>query len=392
MATKTAVGIKITTKPKREKATLSSEERLTGPEPEWSGDEVGVEYAEKLRRAMFYCNYHFNLKDMKRDVLRYVEKLAFFTKDEMRRFGSAYDSKTGVSIATASAICRAGARGAPLTDAHKKVIADTFKELIAKWIEIKTPDSDTSIATVGYKPTIQDRLQERTSELLGEIEGHYDDIATLGKANFKPYDFLVANNVVQSQLGKYEDLFKKRKAELELAQSKKDAQVTEGYRHYKAADFKRILNWLNELLEAVEQYRGVKKATKKARVKKAPSKEKLIAKLNYLKEEKTLKIVSINPTEILGAAELWVYNVKTRKLGKYVADEYAKTLSIKGTSIVGFDEHKSVCKTLRKPVDQLKEFGRAGKVQLRKFLDEIRATDTKLNGRIGPDVLLLKVA
>jgi len=118
----------------------------------------------------------------------------------------------------------------------------------------------------------------------------------------------------------------------------------------------------------------------------------LIAKLNYLKEEKTLKIVSINPTEILGAAELWVYNVKTRKLGKYVADEYAKTLSIKGTSIVGFDEHKSVCKTLRKPVDQLKEFGRAGKVQLRKFLDEIRATDTKLNGRIGPDVLLLKVA
>jgi hypothetical protein len=85
-----------------------------------------------------------------------------------------------------------------------------------------------------------------------------------------------------------------------------------------------------------------------------------------------------------------VYNTKSRKLGKYVATEFAE-LGVKGTSIVNYDEIKSVQKTLRKPEEQLKEFKAAGKVQLRKFLDDIKAVDIKLNGRINEEVVLLKV-
>jgi hypothetical protein len=66
-------------------------------------------------------------------------------------------------------------------------------------------------------------------------------------------------------------------------------------------------------------------------------------------------------------------------------------LTIKGASIAGFDEKLSIQKTLRKPEEQLKEFKTAGKVALRKFLDEIKTTDTLLNGRINPDTVLLKV-
>ena len=85
-----------------------------------------------------------------------------------------------------------------------------------------------------------------------------------------------------------------------------------------------------------------------------------------------------------------MYNTKTKKLGKYVADSLQGPLNVKGTSITGFDEHKSICKTLRKPEEKLKEFSKATKIQLRKFLDEIKTTDTKLNGRISTDVILLK--
>jgi hypothetical protein len=77
-------------------------------------------------------------------------------------------------------------------------------------------------------------------------------------------------------------------------------------------------------------------------------------------------------------------------LGRYVAAEYQE-LSVKGTSIIGFDENKSICKTIRKPEEKLKEFKAAGKVQLRKFLDDINATDTKMNGRINEETVLLKV-
>ena len=62
-----------------------------------------------------------------------------------------------------------------------------------------------------------------------------------------------------------------------------------------------------------------------------------------------------------------------------------------GTTIIGFDETKSIQKTLRKPADQLKDFKGAGKVKLRTFLDDIKTTDTKLNGRCNPETVLLKV-
>ena len=64
---------------------------------------------------------------------------------------------------------------------------------------------------------------------------------------------------------------------------------------------------------------------------------------------------------------------------------------MKGTTIIGFDEGASIQKTLRKPEEQLKQFKDSGKVKLRTFLDDIKTTDTKLNGRCNPDTILLKV-
>jgi hypothetical protein len=95
--------------------------------------------------------------------------------------------------------------------------------------------------------------------------------------------------------------------------------------------------------------------------------------------------------DIIGAQELWAYNTKTRKLYKYIADSLTGPLGVKGTSITNFDTAKSVGKTLRKPEEKLKEFARATKVQLRKFLEDIKATETLGNGRMNSDTVLLKV-
>ena len=133
------------------------------------------------------------------------------------------------------------------------------------------------------------------------------------------------------------------------------------------------------------------KVNKKPRAKKAVPAEKIIGKLKFMKTNEPLKLVSINPVDIIGAGELWVYNTKSRKLGKYVAAEF-NTLGVKGTSITGFDENKSICKTLRKPEEKLKEFKASGKIALRKFLDDINATDTKMTGRLNEEIILLKVA
>ena len=382
----TVAGIKIKNKAPRVARVKFADEQYTGTEPQWDTEEAlamdSATFDHHLRRSFYYYNYHYNQKDCKKHVVAWMQKQdKLYSKDEIKAYIRSSDRATSM---TACSLVMAHIQGMPLKARHLEFL----KEAIKTAIDSADPEVEEVAADKpkAYTPTIQDRLNEKTSELIGDLEGKYDDMETV-----KFYDWFTANNVVQSQLGKYEGLFRKRKEELELAQSKKDEQVKEGYSHLKAGDFKQRIKWLTDLLAAVDQYRGVKKATKKARVKKAPSKEKLVAKLKYAKTDAGLKIVSINPADIIGSSELWVYNTKTRKLGKYVAASY-QTLSIKGTSIAGFDTDKSVSKTLRKPEEKLKEFAKAGKVQLRKFLDDIKATETKLNGRIGTDVVLLKVA
>ncbi len=386
----TVAGIKIKVKAPKERRIAFADEKYTGTEPEWDTEKAlamdDATFDNRLRRCFYYYNYHYTQKDCKKHVVDWVKsKPEMFTKAQLSAFIRSSDRSMSM---TACSLVMAHRKGMPLKARH----IEFLKESVLSAIETAEPEAVETVEDnkpKAYVPTIQDRLNEKTSELIGELEGMFDDVVANTADKFKAYDWLNANNVVQSQLGKYEAVFSKRKAELEEAQAKKDEQLKEAYSFLKAADYKRIIAWIDDLLAAVEQYRGVKKATKKARVKKAPSKEKLVAKLKYAKEDKALKIVSINPADIIGASELWIYNNKTRKLGKYVAAQY-QTLGIKGTTITGFDSDKSVCKTLRKPEEQLKEFAKAGKIALRTFIKDIKAVETKLNGRISVDILLLK--
>ena len=131
------------------------------------------------------------------------------------------------------------------------------------------------------------------------------------------------------------------------------------------------------------------KANRKTRKPKPKSAEKLVAKIKYCISDEKYSVASINPADIIDATELWVFNTKTRKIGKYVAEDNC-TLQVKGTTLQFFDTNKSVAKTLRKPEQQLPEFNKAGKVQLRKFLDNIKGVETKMNGRFNDQTVLLK--
>ena len=90
------------------------------------------------------------------------------------------------------------------------------------------------------------------------------------------------------------------------------------------------------------------KVNKKPRARKAKPVEKIVGKLKYAKANDQLKLVSVNPADIIGAKELWVFNVKTRKLGNYVAADFQE-LGVKGTTITGFSESLSVQKTQHLP-------------------------------------------
>ncbi len=176
-------------------------------------------------------------------------------------------------------------------------------------------------------------------------------------------------------------------------------QLKEGYAHLAKADIKKYISAIENLEQALDFVIDSAKANRKPRKSKPKSASKLVEKLKYCKADEKFKVASITPEDIIKANELWVFNRKTRKIGKYIARNIdpqgqqrdGTGLSVKGTTIVGFDEEASIQKTLRKPEEQLKQFKDSGKVKLRTFLDDIKTTDTKLNGRCNPDTILLKV-
>ena len=374
---------------------IFADEKAMGNEPIWDTERAlkmdEAEFDHQMRKSLRYYNYFYSSKDLKKYLVEWLKQTAGVAHKldvaTITRFAKSTDGYTPL---TAPALIKAHTKGMPLLARHIKYIVDTVhKTLALDDADEKVVEEVKTTATVKV-PTIQDRMNEIMKTHILHFEELEDSLYEGATVDPRAYEYLSGKSVPQAMLGKIQAVFERRYAEIVEAKTTKDEDLKDAYAYMKTADYKRYDAFYTKLFEGIAQYCQVKKATKKAAVRKPPQKEKLVAKLKYAKNDTTNKLVSINPVDIIGATELWVYNTKTRKLGKYVASEFAD-LGVKGTSLTGFDEFKSICKTIRKPEEKLKEFKAAGKVQLRKFLEDINATDTKMNGRINEDTILLKV-
>jgi hypothetical protein len=378
-----------------------SDEKYTGNEPQWDYDRAltfsNEEFDHYLRQSLRYYNYYYSTKDLKKYVVAWLrqhegsEGLHKLDKLTIDRYQRSADSLTPFTVC---ALIKAHERGMPLRDRHVEYIIDAVKKVLT----LKADDDEEEVEKKvdASKPqvkvlTIQDRMNEVAKKHILYFEILEDGLFAGETVDPKAYEYLTKNTVPQALIGKIQAVFEPRYAELQLARKGEDEQLKEGYSHYKAADFKRCEAFYDKLFQDLTTYNQTKKATKKAAVRKPPQKEKLVKGLKYLKQDAAMKIVSINPVDIIGAEQLWVYNVKTRKLGRYVAEDQGGILGVKGTTITGFSDTKSTQKTLRKPDEQVKAFLASNKVELRKFLENIKTTEIKLNGRINADTILLKI-
>jgi len=374
------------------------DEKSVGSEPIWDTERAlkmeDAEFDHNMRQSLRYYNYFYSSKDLKKYLVEWLKQTAGVAHKLDTATITRYAKSTdGYTPLTAPALIKAHTKGMPLLERHIKYIVGVVNralELDSK-DEVVVEEVKTAAPTVKV-PTIQDRMNEIMRVHILHFEELEDSLYEGKTVDPKAYEYLSGKAVPQAMLGKIQAVFERRYAEITESKTTDDEDLKEAYSFMKAADYKRYDAFYTKLFEGIAQYGQVKKATKKAAVRKPPQKEKLVAKLKYMKNDTTTKLVSINPVDIIGAQELWVYNTKTRKLGKYVAEAMGGALGIKGTAITGFNTITSVQKTLRKPEVQLKEFMAAGKIQLRKFLEDIKATDIKLNGRINQDTILLKVA
>ncbi len=371
--------------------------------PSWDGasDWDGDKFNANFRKAMDYYRLESTVKELKVKVVEWMPSQGYDRADirAIRKTKDKYFNGTMVGVAACLV------KGMPEVHAEfnggkdtglwlRNEIEKVMKEGGADLEDDEDAPKEEKPAV--YTPSIQERTRDAAYAMTDELEDAYQSFHT-DPENFDPKAFKILN-LLKGKGAKaahariIRDYYGRDLAELlELASGKADEQLREGYSHRSRKQIKNFIVFLQEIESACNMLMQEAKVNKKPRKVKAVSKDKVVSKLKYKKTDEPLKLVSVNPADIIGMKELWVYNTKTRKLGKYVAAEF-HDLGVKGTTITGFDEAKSVQKTLRKPADQLKEFKAAGKVALRKFLDEINAVDTKMNGRINEETVLLKVA
>ena len=375
-----------------------SDEKYTGKEPTWDYDRAltfsNEEFDHHLRDSFRYYNYYYSTKDLKKYVVAWLrqhegdEGLHKLDKETIDRYQRSADSLTPFTVC---ALIKAHERGMPLRDRHVEYILDAVKRVLLLKADDEEVEEKKVTKVEAKVPTIQDRMNEVAKKHILYFEILEDGLFAGETVDPKAYEYLVKNTVPQALIGKIQAVFEPRHAEVQEARKGECEQLKEAYSHMKAADYKRYDAFYDKLFADLTAYNQTKKATKKAAVRKPPAKEKLVKSLKYLKQDTAMKIVSINPVDIVGAEQLWVYNVKNRKLGKYVAEDQGGALGVKGTTITGFDANKSTQKTLRKPEEQVKAFLASNKVELRRFLENIKTTEIKLNGRINADTILLKV-
>lgn len=390
---------KVATKPKKKtiRATRRGVNRFAlAPTDDWY-------------KTKHYVHYDIESKEWSTKVKEYIKN--HFDRKTVIAINKLPDWKVGNHSHWACA--------AFLLDTNPDIVPESYKLGIVAWVrkladegEKLVVEKKETVAKNVYVPTIQDRINEQVDHACDAIEEWLDSFI-LDKKTFDPkgFDFpahfanmkvsqaharkivaryqneleearAITNRLTPAQISKIKDLREKDYAE----------QLREGYSHLTKKDAQVYLTALETLVAACTFVVDASKATRKPRVKKAPSKEKLIAKVKYKTTDEKYQLASVNPSELIESTEIWVFNTKTRKLGKYIAADDCKVMSVKGSAIIGYDETKSVQKTLRKPEETLKEFKAAGKIKLRKFLDEIKTTDTKLNGRLNADTIILKTS
>ena len=343
-----------------------------------------------LARSFTWYTRFYSKKDAKEMMAQYLD----YNKrtDDAKQIRKVHESEF---IITLCWVARMTMRGLELTEQEELTLQNEIKRLVKSLTDTEVKTSATSIAkeeTVTARPNIQEILKEKARDAAGDMEGMIDDFITKGKASEKTVDIVAKYNVMPQHIHIIVDIWKRKQDEFQKL-SDGDESLKEGYSFLGKIQIRNILKFIDGVLSDLNSYISIKKASKAPRKKKAVPIEKIVAKLKYLKLFKDvaskLDLVSVHPTKLHGASEAWVYDTAKRKLHHYIADEYSKTFTVKGSTLLGFDSAKSEVKTLRKPGEQIKEV-MGSKPAARKYFTDIKAVSTTPNGRFNDAMLILK--
>lgn len=386
---------------------------------EWSG----FEYHKYQQNARSYYAEKYKFSGLISEVWRWMKENGYTDEEIKQAKESSGSSYPSLNMAINCKLLRTGMpdyhenqadywRDSPGTMGEIRPVSEYINERLKEAIEsgkaeLERKKEQEEEQQKKYVPTIQERIEWQAMDACEEIDKWLDQFADDPK-NFDPNGFDVKEHFSQKgvnqsharkilkfykfPLKEFRDLEKipnnAQLKKLEDSESDMWHQLKEGYSKFRKTDLKKMLTALENIESACNYI--ISKSGSKKKKPKPKSASKLVEKLKYKSSDDNYEISSVDPTELIDSTEAWVFDTKTRRLTRYVAPK-GQVLSVKGTSIVGFDEENSVSKTLKKPKNQLKELSNYGKVKSKKFMEELNTVSTKANGRMNNERIILKV-
>lgn len=363
----------------------SPDTKYVGDEPMWRKQPTEDRFTA-LSRAFNWYNYFYGKKEAKDFVAAYLE-----THDRARDAKKIRALSDGQVRLTTGWLCRMSMMGLELSE-HEQIKLDN---MIAELLAIKDAPKTEVVADEPEAPktTIQDRLREKVSECLGELDGLFDEFIASGaklNADYKPVSLMRSMNIAPQMISTVKDTWTRKLAEFEEAVAGKDADLAKAYDFMTKTQLKNCVKFCELVISDCGSYVQIKKVERKPRKVKPVSPEKRAAKFKICAEVPELKLKSLPAAQLVDKTEAWLYDSKKRKLIHVVADEYAKVFTVKNNAIVGFSTTETLQKTLRKPAEQLKAIVTAGKPAARKAFKDIKATETAWNGRGSENLVVLR--
>lgn len=341
----------------------------------------------QLGRILNWYNYHKTSDDAKNYFLTYLKMYDMDVFDKLKSKSSEISIKTTIGW-----LCRIYILNESLfPEKYTKNIKDEANRVLSV---VTTEEAQSSTKETKPKVGVQEHLQNQLKELLGTIDAQIDTfLSNKSKSSFSLYEWLQQKKIKHVHAKAISEYYEKQVLkELKETQTGSCEQLKEGYSFLNKKEFSAFVTFVESLIEDANRWQDVAKQisnnNRTPRARKPKPAIKQVAKLQYLKEHENLK--SVPATQIVGATQLWVYNVKYKSLGVYVCTN-PHGFSVKGCTILNYDVNESISKTLRKPEDVIPSVLELGKVALRKVLPSLRTREKKLTGRINKDTILLRV-
>jgi len=352
-----------------------ADEKYLGSEPTVDENASQID----LAKAYTWFNYFYGSEDAKNFTISYLKSIKY-NKDTIRKLSKI----NAINLHNIGWNSRLLHHGSTLPDGVWDRCITRIEQLVAD----VSDDTEQVTEQVAKVISIQDRIHNKAAELIGELDEQLDVFFQEGVIQFDVKKWSLEKGIKPQIAKRIADKFRPQFAEIAEALEGKDPDLVEAYKHWRKPVLKIMAIFIKRIVDHMTELESAGLAVRKPRKKKVKPASVLVAKMNYCKSADTL--TSVEPKEIIGASQLWVYNTKTRNLSVYNAVGNSG-LSVRGTTITGFDEESSITKKLRKPESVIKPLLEGGKIYLRKVMDNITTTEQKATGRINTDTILLRV-